>query len=105
MDNAARKADIRRRLTLAKYPRRSRAKFTDDNDHNPMVLQDCPQCRGWGRVCRPVEQVQSLKTCPQCDGEGVTGEVEAYFTNDNPAVDAPVQAEGPLARPVGGVFG
>ena len=48
MDDEARKAEIRRRLTLARYPRRSKARFTDENDHNPLVLQDCPQCHGSG---------------------------------------------------------
>lgn len=98
MENEARKADIRRRLTLAKYPRRSRAKFTDDNDHNPMVLQDCRRCQGSGRVCRHFEhhgrQVKSREECSECDGKGVTGEVERYFTNDDPEVDAPVRNEG-----------
>jgi hypothetical protein len=49
-------------------------------------------------VCRSFEQegcqVKSREKCSECDGKGVTGEVEPYFTNENPEVDASVRADG-----------
>ena len=103
MDNEARKADIRRRLTLMRYPRRSQARFTDENDHNPLVLQDCRECHGTGHVGeswvedgRPVE---ADVLCTACGGSGVTGQVEPYFHHDLPEVEAHADAEGWLTCP------
>lgn len=98
MTEEDRKAAIRRRLVLAKHPRRHRAEFTDENDHNPMVLQACPQCHGSGHVGRAVVEgtrsIEMEETCPNCHGEGVTGEVEPYFANDKPEADAVVIGDG-----------
>ena len=103
MDNEVRKAEIRRRLTLARYPRRSAARFTDENDHNPAVMQDCPCCRGWGTVCEyfSTEDISgySRVECPDCGGSGVTGEIEPYFTNETPEAEATADAEGWLTCP------
>jgi DnaJ-class molecular chaperone len=79
MSNEARKDEIRRRITLAKYPRRGQAKFTDENDHNPLVLQDCPTCHGSGAVCEYGSDYHARVVCEMCGGSGVSGEVEPYF--------------------------
>ena len=98
MTEDERKAAIRRRLVLAKYPRRSQAQFTDENGHNPTVLQACPRCHGRGLVCEDssggTRRVLTRDKCAECGGSGVTGEVEPYFTNDNPEAEAVVKGEG-----------
>ena len=42
---------IKRRILLAKYPRRANARFADAPDPNPLVLEDCPRCGGRGYIC------------------------------------------------------
>jgi hypothetical protein len=73
--------------TAEPYPRRKDAKFTDANEHNPLVLQDCPECRGSGRRDLRSENergqsVRSLIVCPACGGSGTTEKVERYFPSD-----------------------
>ena len=51
MDYEQRKSEIRRRLIVAQNPRRANAQFNADNDHIPIVLQDCPRCYGTGKTC------------------------------------------------------
>lgn len=104
MDNEARKAEIRRRVTLLRCPRRAKAPFTDENDHNPMVLQDCPTCFGSGKVCQSRSDddgrdVLDLTVCATCKGSGVTGEVEPYFPRDLPEASARADAAGWLTCP------
>src|SRR5262245_20144393 len=45
------KAEIQRRLLVAKYPRRGMADLRSAPDHNPLVLEHCPTCHGSGRRC------------------------------------------------------
>lgn len=101
MDNEARKNEIRRRLTLARYPRRLKAQFTDENDHNPLVLQNCPCCYGTGHVGEswPEEGIEADVLCTACDGSGITGKVEPYFATDWPEVEAELDADGWLTCP------
>jgi hypothetical protein len=103
MDAEARKADIRRRLTLMRYPRRSKARFTDENDHNPLVLQDCPACDGWGAVSEYRTEgdaaVHTRVVCRACGGTGVTGQVEPYFAEDAAEAVARADADGWLTCP------
>jgi len=70
--------DIRRRVALARDPRRSAATVTGDADHDPLVVQDCEACRGSGRQCRETATAASLEVCVACGGSGVTGEVERF---------------------------
>jgi hypothetical protein len=48
--------------------------FTDSNDHNPMVMPDCPSCGGRGKVCRHFTEdgveCHSLSECEACSGKG-----------------------------------
>lgn len=105
MDNEARKAEIRRCVTLLRYPRRAKAAFTDENDHNPMVLQDCPTCFGSGKVCQHWSEddgsrdVLDLIVCAACNGSGVTCEVEPYFSKELPEASARADAAGWLTCP------
>jgi hypothetical protein len=96
--------DIRRRLTLARYPRRSAASFTEENGHNPLVLQDCSMCRGQGKRCEldTSNGSYTLDVCSACNGSGVTGEVEPYFSDDKPEVAAEADPHGWLTCPTCG---
>jgi nitrite reductase/ring-hydroxylating ferredoxin subunit len=87
-----RKAEVRRRINLLKYPRRSKTLFTEANNHNPTVLQDCPSCGGTGHVggswLEGGMPVEADYVCPACGGSGITGEAEPYFSTDWPLADA-----------------
>ena len=97
------KDDLRARLALRRYPRRSAAVFTDENDHNPWVLQDCPACRGSGKHCHHnisrSGETYSLGLCTSCGGSGVTGEVEPYFPDDAPGIPACADDSGWITCP------
>jgi len=51
--------------------KRGDAVFSDGNDHNPWVLDDCRACGQFG-----------LDDCEQCGGLGTTGRAVRYFKND-----------------------
>lgn len=87
MDSEKRKREISRRLLIARYPRRAAAKFTYEDDHNPLVLQDCSHCHGTGDICIHGNGVHELILCKECGGEGITGEIELYFRNNGPPVE------------------
>ncbi|AKQ66237.1 hypothetical protein A176_003149 [Myxococcus hansupus] len=98
-EDASRKDAIRKRLRLARYPRRSAAVFTDENDHNPWVLEDCPQCRGLGKVCHEGEGLAWQESCSACEERGTTGEVVRYFLAPGPAVTVAVDSHGWVTCP------
>ena len=99
MNTEQRKAVLRRERHRKRYPRRQEATFTDENDHNPFVLQDCPYCQGTGLFCEEHhtlkgECIADLHECPYCDHTGITGEIERYFDNDTPPIEViPYQKE------------
>lgn len=97
-----RKERIRRSLILSRYPRPSEAVFTDENDHNPTVLKECPTCRGSGLVCNESEGMASTDVCPECDRTGVIAETRPYFTNDSSEVEASPGPDGWLKCPACG---
>ena len=103
MDNESRKNEIRRRITIARYPRRSRAVFTDENDHNPLVLQDCPTCDGSGKASEYWSEgeisVHSRIICPTCHGTGITGEIEPFFAIDTPEASVATGVDGWITCP------
>ena len=110
--DSERKLELQRRRRLAAYPRRGKAVFTDANEHNPLVLQDCPACGGTGKRDRCYEdpsgaQVCALEECADCGGSGVTGEVEPYFSAEQDqqqaVAEATPNAEGWLRCPGCGV--
>ncbi|SHI61532.1 hypothetical protein SAMN02745181_0504 [Rubritalea squalenifaciens DSM 18772] len=63
--------------------------FNAANDHNPLVLPDCPVCKGYGKqdVSSGGGSVWSLMECAECNGKGfvVGGTPEPYFTKGNTA--------------------
>jgi hypothetical protein len=97
-----RKERIRRSLILSRYPRRSDAVFTDENDHNPSVLQTCPTCRGSGRFCVESERVASTDACADCEGTGIIAATEPYFSNESPEIDVMPGLDGWLECPTCG---
>ncbi|HZH16690.1 MAG TPA: hypothetical protein VE057_20215 [Archangium sp.] len=95
-----RKEEIRRRLRLSRYPRRDAAVFTDENDHNPLILEDCPRCGGRRTVCTsPSPDTYVLDECPACGGLGTTTEVVPYFADTGPEAEAVVDEHGWLTCP------
>lgn len=103
MNTEQQKVEIKRRLKLSRYPRRNSAKFTDENDHNPIVLEDCLHCGGKGEICEEFlqngEWVAKLSICSHCQGSGTTEELVSYFTNTSPAVLVEIRADGWLICP------
>lgn len=104
-DNDARKVEIRRRLNIAKYSKRENIVYTDENDHNPWVLENCPGCNGAGRNCRFVEAERAHYTyiCSTCDGTRYTGELVRKFDNNAEPVEASPNAHGWVTCPGCGV--
>jgi hypothetical protein len=102
MSSESRKEEMLRRLRLRKYPRRSEAQFSDENDHNPLVLEDCPKCGGVGRFCveRPGEA--ALGACEECGGLGTTGKVVPYYRDEEPVAEAEVDSLGWVTCPTCG---
>lgn len=91
------KAEIQRRLLVAKYPRRADADLRSAPDHNPLVLEDCPTCRGSGHKCEMEPGIATLLECPDCNGEGTTYALVPRFANDNPPVGVRVGDDGWVA--------
>ena len=82
MSDTLKKEAIRRRLLEQQYPRRQRAVFWSDPDHNPLILEDCRRCAGTGRCCSEATGVAVIDTCPECGGSGWTGRISTYFPLD-----------------------
>jgi len=95
--------DIDRRRARVRYPRRSEATFTDENDHNPQVLQDCAGCRGSGTQCHHIiddgGEQYALDRCTDCGGTGVTGATEPYFPDETSALPASADDKGWITCP------
>jgi hypothetical protein len=72
-------------------PRRWAAVFTDDNDHDPWILEDCVDCGGRGTICVEENGVAELGTCPTCGGRGTSGEIVRYFARSANGGAAPVE--------------
>jgi hypothetical protein len=53
-----------------------------DPDHNPLVLQDCPDCAGRGQRCLETSNSATLVECLLCQGVGTTWSIERYFVGD-----------------------
>lgn len=90
---------IRRRLLVNRYPRRSEAVFDDENDHNPLVLEDCPACDGSGKRCTLESGAYSLDVCGSCEGSGTTFNIVRYFSEEKPVRAAVVDASGWIECP------
>jgi hypothetical protein len=98
----------RPRLKMRHYALRRDVAFTDANDHNPMVLEECPRCSGSGRMGvydygvlpdgTPVN-THSRVECDVCSGTGTTGERVPYFDNDSPITESAPDQDGWLTCP------
>ena len=95
------------RQMLHRYPRAASAPFNEENDHNPDVLEDCPDCGGSG--LRRFDQSLDLgplalhahadADCPTCLATGITGRVLRYFQNERPPRDAEAADGGTVTCP------
>jgi len=103
-----RKNELEQLLISSPYPPRAKAQFTDANDHNPLILQDCPECRGTGQRNLCSEDASGARTwrlgyCSACGGTGITGQIERYFLTDAPEETAVPDADGWLRCPGCGI--
>ena len=73
--------------------------FTDENDHNPLVLDECPKCHGTGRASEYGPNVHHLVECEVCSGTGTTGQRVPYFDNHAPLTDVRVGPDGWITCP------
>jgi hypothetical protein len=103
MTNEERKAAIRKRLNIARNSKRENIVFSEANDHNPIVLESCPACRGHGKVCFEGDGYAELDTCSACDGLGTTGNLVRRFRNDSAPLAARVNDFGAVCCPHCGV--
>ncbi len=91
-----RKCDVLRAIDASQY-------FTDQNDHNPLVLAECPKCHGLGSWCEECEiegrRVLALVGCGVCNGSFTSGEVVRMWPDDREPMSATVQPNGWLRCP------
>jgi uncharacterized Zn-finger protein len=81
--------------------------FTDANDHNPLVTEECPNCLGMGEgeqlvsIDTPNGPRQSIEwvTCSTCNGSGRGPRLVRFFDNDSPAIAIDVGPDGWLTCP------
>jgi hypothetical protein len=93
------KEALRRRLIVAKHPRRRDADPGKAPDHNPLVLEDCPACGGSGTRCEMTAHESTLTQCPACAGEGTTYAVVPMFANDAEPMNVRAEADGWMTCP------
>src|SRR4051812_2856335 len=94
-------------LTLRHNRLRGDVAFTADNDHNPLVPDDCPRCGGYGKydtftdpdpetgLARQVD----LHRCEVCGGSGRASVRVPYFDNAAEPVTVRLPANGLLRCP------
>src|SRR5580700_5491747 len=79
--------------------------FTEANDHNPEVFEECPECSGSGRrSIYDVDESRGSKTvsrvvCGACNGTGTNGDRVHYFDNNAPIVTVPLGKDGWVTCP------
>lgn len=84
-----------KRYRYRRYP----VLFTAANDHNPRVLENCPDCEGTGKIRTENRNTFTFTVCESCSGSGTTGRIVPYFRNDHPALTVAVDADGWLRCP------
>jgi hypothetical protein len=112
MSITGKKAEIEKRLRLAKYPRRNASAvargpfdagpqliFTEENNHNPLVLEDCPECHGRGRGCDETGGAAVTTECTHCAGLGTTTDLVPCFANDDAEQEGVVDVDGFVTCP------
>lgn len=103
------KVELEACIRSSPYPRRAKAGFTAANEHNPLILQDCPECQGTGKrdLCSEDARGRCMWAsgeCSACGGTGITGEVEQYFLTDSPEATAVLDADGWVRCPGCGIL-
>ena len=95
-------------LKMRHHSLRRDVAFTEANDHNPTVSEECPRCGGSGRTSIYEHGVgadgQAVDThsrveCDACGGTGSTGARVRYFDNDAPVAAAAADANGWVTCP------
>src|SRR3954466_13557356 len=94
-------------LKLRHQSLRGDVAFTADNDHNPLVLDDCPRCNGYRKYetftdpdpKTGIAQQVDLHWCEVCGGSGHTGAYVPYFDNVAEPVRVRLPANGSLRCP------
>ena len=108
MPDNERRLALEEKLRSSPHPPRANARFDAENDHNPLMLQDCPECGGTGKRDIRSESARggSIWTygeCSACRGTGITGDVEHYFLTDAPEVTVIPDSKGWLRCPGCGI--
>lgn len=98
-DPSEKKMQARARLLEMQYPRRASAVFASASDHNPLVLEDCPECRGTGATCVETTEKAIMDTCARCAGRGITGQIVRCVPEDSADVRAATVSGGWLSCP------
>lgn len=82
---------------LGQYPPHN-PQFTDENDHNPLVVAKCPVCFGTGSHCEHREEsgqrVHMLTVCSSCNGEQYIPEVKQMFDNNSKSMPVRSYSDG-----------
>ena len=102
-NSESRKQAIRKQLNIAKYTKPENIVFSDENDHNPLVLEKCPVCKGTGKNCKRIkttnEMVIVTDSCEACGGLRVTGNLVRQYSEDSSIEEARVNRDGWLKCP------
>lgn len=97
---------LKNRLFHGYQRRRGYADFGVDEEHNPYVLQNCPRCKGSGRISKRCVSRGALThtrcLCMHCLGSGTTGTIERYFENDATPATVSCDSDGWLTCPACG---
>jgi hypothetical protein len=98
MDREARQRYMSEHLNVRNHSDPSDIVYSDENDHNPLVPEDCPGCFGTGKRCRLVAHgagtAYGLERCTACAGAKTTGNLVRKYKNDSPALEAGVNEFG-----------
>ena len=93
-------------LKLRHQQLRDDVAFTADNDHNPLVLEDCPRCNGYRKYetytnldATGFARQIDLHRCEVCSGTGHSDVRVRYFDNDSPPMEVQVRPNGSLKCP------
>ena len=91
LERAAKQPAKRRHWSL-----RTDVVFDDANDHNPIVFDECPACRGGGCHSESGRDedgnfFHQRVRCGECRGTGTTGQRVRYFDNDRSVAEVPLR--------------
>lgn len=99
MDIEQKKEAVKKRLRIAKYSKPENVGFTDENDHNPLVLETCKICFGSKHVCSQNNLEVVRYSCDACEGLGITGNLVRRYPENYPAMSAIISESGWIKCP------